>query len=66
MMMRYLQLLPWVFVLALLFACSGQEVEEGEHVWKEQERAMERARETEQQMQDAFERKREEIDRQTE
>jgi hypothetical protein len=64
-MLRNLRMMASAILMTALMACSGQDVEEGEHVWKEQERALERARETEQQMQDGFERQREEIDRQT-
>ncbi len=64
-MMRYLRATLWLLAATLLMACSGGEVGEGEHVWQEQERALERARESEQQMQDAFEQRQQEIQRQT-
>lgn len=49
----------------VLMACSGQDVDEGEHVWKEQTRALERAEEAEKEIQEGFEQRAREIERQT-
>lgn len=54
-----------IILMPLVAGCSDNTVEEGEHVWQEQERALERAEEAEQEIQEGIERQREEINRQT-
>jgi len=60
----YLLILPVIFLLS---ACSDErdKVAEGEHIWKEQTQALEKAQAVDQMVQDAHAQQRQLIDEQT-
>ncbi|GEM_PF-6184378 len=55
-----------VLIMAMLAsACGQQDIEDGEHVWKEQMQTMDKAREVEQTLQEADKRRREAAEAET-